>query len=78
MIKAKQLNKQRQAMDLSCYDWLFHYNAYSSSWTGYHRDDQVAYWNGSESKYAIIKSSKIETVMEIIKKTEGNKENSEA
>ncbi len=60
-------------MDISCYDWIFHYNGYNSTWTGFHRDDSLAYWNGSESKYAIIRSSKIETVQEIIKKTEGNK-----
>jgi hypothetical protein len=73
MIKDKKLKQQQLYMDLSCYDWVFHYNAYSSTWTGFHRDDYFAYWNGSESKHAIIRSSKIETVQEIIKKTNGDK-----
>lgn len=60
-------------MNLASYHWLFHYNAYSSTWTGFHRDDNNAYWNGTEPIYAIIRSSKIETVVEIINKTEGKK-----
>jgi hypothetical protein len=72
MIKAKQ-KQDKLYMELSSYNWIFHYNAYTSTWAGFHRDDYHAYWNGGESTFAIIKSSKIETVQEIIKKTEGNK-----
>lgn len=42
-------------------------------WFAFHREDQDAYWNGTESKYAIIKSTKIPTLLEIIRQTDGDK-----
>ena len=60
-------------MNEELYNWVFHYNAYTRVWSGFNREDYHAYWNGTEPKYAILRSSDIKTIQEIIIKTKGDK-----
>jgi hypothetical protein len=49
------------------YDYVFHYNPYDKVWSAIPRESQHSYWNGNPSE-DVIKSSKIETLVELITK----------
>lgn len=49
------------------YDYIFHYNPYEKVWHAIPRELQHLYWNGKSSE-EIIKSSKIETLVELVTK----------
>ncbi len=36
-------------MDNTLYNWLFHYNTHTETWTAFHREDHNAYWNKAPS-----------------------------
>lgn len=55
------------------YNWIFHYNTYTNVWSGFNREDYKAYWNGEETKYAILRARDVKTIQEIILKTNGDK-----
>jgi hypothetical protein len=51
------------------YQWLFHYNHYSEKWNAFKREDYVDVFNGKKKPLA---SSSINTLIEIVEKTEGD------
>jgi hypothetical protein len=53
------------------YDYVFHYNHYTGLWSAVHRTSYMEYWNNSETK-GVIRSKDINTLIEIIQKTQGN------
>jgi hypothetical protein len=53
------------------YDWLFHYNIYTKKWEAFKRDEVAAFGSG---KAKLITSSNINTLIEIVKKTNGDTE----
>ena len=52
------------------HNWVFNYNPYAEKWAAIPRDMYNEYWNNSEAPN-IIRSSSIETLLEILNKTEG-------
>lgn len=65
--------KERAMKNGELYNWLFHFNSHTNVWSAFKREDHSAYWNGTDSKYAIIKSKDIDTIKEIIMRTNGDK-----
>ena len=53
------------------YDWLFHYNPYRKVWVAFKREDYQEYFN---NKNHGIASSSVNTLVEIIEKTNGDTE----
>ena len=51
-------------------DWIFHYNTIGKFWKAAKRDDYNQLFNGGDD---VLKSSKFETLLEIISKTNGDK-----
>jgi hypothetical protein len=51
--------------------WVFVYNEYTEYWQAARREDYNLLWNVISSD-KVLKSKKIETLIEIIIKTEGN------
>ncbi len=54
------------------YNWLFHYNPFNKTWNAFNIEDFVPYRNGMETKYRVLKSDKIETLIYIITQVEGD------
>lgn len=52
-------------------DWVFHYCPYSVKWKAATRDNMKDLFNNSNSD-KVIKSNKIETLIELIQKTKGD------
>lgn len=50
-------------------DWLFHYNNITKLWNAVKRDNYHQLFNGGEN---VLKSSKFETLIELISKTNGS------
>ena len=58
--------------DLSyLYDWVFHYNHYNETWSAIPRDMYNKYWDNYDLP-GVIKSSKIETLLELLHKSKGD------
>jgi hypothetical protein len=57
----------------SLYNWVFHYNEYTTLWNAIPRDYYNDYWNNNNCEH-ILSSSSIETLKELIYKTSGDKE----
>lgn len=53
------------------HDWIFHYNVYTKKWEGVIRDNYAKLFSDQNSN-DILRSSKIETLIEIIEKTNGD------
>lgn len=58
--------------DTSAYHFVFHYNAYSKLWSAIPRDSYNDYWNDTNHP-DIIRSTEINTLMDLLYKTDGNK-----
>lgn len=52
------------------HNWVFNYNPYVKKWAAIPRDMYNEYWNNNDAP-SILRSSSIETLLEIINKTEG-------
>lgn len=52
------------------HDWLFHYNIYIKKWEATKRDNYRALFCGGDN---IFRSSNIDTLIELIRKTNGEK-----
>lgn len=48
------------------YSWMFHYNKFTDTWTGFHRDDHTAYWNKSEFIHPVYKAKEIKDLLTIM------------
>lgn len=55
------------------YDWIFHFNIYTKQWNAVLRDDYKLLFSNSTSD-KVLKSGKIETLIEVIHKSGGNLE----
>lgn len=53
------------------YDFVFHFNHYTGLWNAIPRSQYTDYWNGSLDA-TILKSKSIETLVELINRTEGD------
>jgi hypothetical protein len=51
--------------------WVFHFNPFTKNWVAINRNDYLEYWNNHKSK-KVIKSSSIQTLVELIIKTDGD------
>ena len=52
------------------YNWVFHFNPYTKKWAAIPRDLYTQYWDEYELE-GVIRSKSIDTLIEIIEKTEG-------
>jgi hypothetical protein len=53
------------------YDWIFHYNGYTKSWAAIPRDLYTQYWDKHDYPN-VLKSSKLETLLELLHKSKGD------
>jgi hypothetical protein len=53
-------------------DWLFHYNAENKEWAAIPRGTYSEYWN-NYSNSEILRSKELNTLLEILHKTKGDK-----
>jgi hypothetical protein len=53
------------------YDWVFHYNHYNNTWAAIPRDVYAQYWDKYDLP-GVIRSSKIETLLELLHKSKGD------
>lgn len=56
----------------SLYNWVFHFNDYSGMWNAIPRDDYNEYWSNHKCE-RVLSSSSIDTLKELIYKTNGDK-----
>jgi hypothetical protein len=45
------------------YNWTFHFNTHIDKWSGFHREDHDAYWNGEKSKHQIFRATSLSDVL---------------
>jgi hypothetical protein len=55
------------------YGYVFHFNPYTKIWSAIPRDNYSEYWNDANLE-GVIRSSKFETIVSILYKTDGNAE----
>jgi len=51
------------------YDWVFHYNIYTSKWNAVRRENYHQLFNGGKD---VLSSSEIDTLITIINRTDGD------
>lgn len=61
----------------SLYNWVFHYNEFTGLWNAIPRDDYNEYWSNHQCE-RIISSSSIDTLKELIQRTDGDKKKIES
>jgi len=49
------------------YNYVFHFNPMTNTWTAIHRDNYLEYWSNSKDK-KFLRSSSIKTLVELIEK----------
>jgi hypothetical protein len=54
------------------YDWVFHYNPYSENWAAIPRETYVEYFQNYNHP-SIIRSSSINTLLELLYKSKGDR-----
>ena len=54
------------------YDWVFHFNHFNGTWAAIPRDSYNEYWSDTNAP-GILRSRSIETLTELIQKTQGDK-----
>jgi hypothetical protein len=64
-------------MENSLYDWIFRYNSYTNNWCAANRNDYNDLFSNVNSD-RVLKSSSIETLVEIINKINGDINNIES
>ena len=57
--------------NLHLYDWMFHYNPYTKKWAAIPKDLKNEYFTNYKHP-RIIRSSSIDTLVELLIKTEGD------
>ena len=53
------------------YDWVFHFNHLTNTWAAIPRDLYKQYWDNYNLP-GVIRSSKIETLLELLHKSKGD------
>ena len=56
-------------MKSNLYDWLFHYNHFTDKWSAFRRENYVQHFNNGKDS---IRSSNLNTLVEIIGNTDGD------
>lgn len=57
------------------YGWVFNYNPFTSKWRAVKREFYPMLFSEDENKAPVLSSGSIETLVELIVRTEGIKEN---
>ncbi len=52
------------------YDYVFHFNIYTKQWAAIHREDYHTHLNGLPTKHRVIRSSSINTCIELVHRGE--------
>jgi predicted RecB family nuclease len=61
------------------YGWVFHFNPYTQLWNTVRREDYFLLFSGvDKSSDKVLKSSQVNTLVELINKTKGEPERIEA
>lgn len=55
------------------YNWVFHFNSYANLWAAIPRDSYTEYWDRYDHP-DVLKSSKLETLLELLHKSKGDVE----
>lgn len=53
------------------HDWMFHFNPYRKTWYAIPRDSYLDYWDDTNNAN-VIKSSNINTLLDILHKVKGD------
>lgn len=61
--------------DTYLYNWLFHYNPYMDKHFAFHREDFIAYMNGTETIHPVIKSNTHASLVAILEHFKGDPTN---
>jgi len=54
------------------YNWIFHFNPFTQVWSIIHREDYNAYWSAGKTKYPLVKSKDIDTLIYLVNSSEGD------
>ncbi len=65
-------NNDMKEVNEGFYNWVFHLNPYTGLWCIIHREDYTNYWSGGETKYPIVKSRDINTLIYVINTSNGD------
>jgi len=68
----KNINDKEIMLEEGFYNWLFHFNPYTQLWSIVHREDYKAYWSGGETKYPVVKSKDIKTLIYVVNTSNGD------
>lgn len=55
------------------YNWVFHFNSFTNTWAAIPREDYQTYWSDSNHP-SVIRSREITTLIDILYKTNGDKD----
>lgn len=55
------------------YNWVFHFNPFTETWTAVHRDDYNIYWDKQDCKRC-LKSKNINDLKDLLYKAKGDLE----
>lgn len=58
-------------------DWIFNWNCYTEQWRAVKRDDYKELFNNNNSPL-VLRSSRFQTLVDLINRTDGNKEKIES
>lgn len=61
-----------EPVSTTLYNWVFHFNDFTGLWNAIPRDYYNEYWSNNQCS-AVITSSSIDTLKELIYKTNGDK-----
>jgi len=68
----KNINNEEFMLNDGFYNWIFHFNPYTQLWSIIHREDYTAYWSGGETKYPVVKSKDLKTLIYVVNTSEGD------
>lgn len=55
------------------YNYLFHYNSYTETWSAYHREDNDSYWNGTTPTKPILRSKNFAELVKLVQTIDKDK-----
>jgi hypothetical protein len=70
-MNTKEKHQEPDYNNASLHDWVFHYNIFTSTWAAIPRECYKEYWNDMTHP-DIIRSSSMETLVELVKKVAGD------
>lgn len=64
-----------KVINQSLYNWIFHYNPWTDMWNAFPREKHNDYFNDPyDSSMVVIRSSKIETLISLLYRIDGDPE----